>query len=214
MSQNLGNTVDALNDLKKTELFDLKEPPRLINRRLKSKRDSRKNLSCTGCNQDYNGFYSSIGNTKAIKRISRHGRKRLHNENIPIFFCSVPICYYSSNNKQAFEKHYELCYKTYHKKQDGKNRSTGIISNGFMMDNNCKLTDITVDKDCCSENNTDEYKEDGIENKDRHDSFKLANLCSSTSTNDIELAFTNRKAESMMNEGTTCKTYQIPRFDK
>ena len=192
MSQNLGSTVDAFNALKKTKLWDLKEPSRLTNRRLKSKRESRKNLFCTGCNHDCNGFSSLIANTKAIKKISRHGRKRLHNGNIPIFFCSVPMCYYSSNNKHTFEEHYELCYKTYQKKQDGKKRLTGITSNDLMMDNNCKLTDTKVDKDYCSENKTDKYNDGGIENKNPHDSFELANLCSSTLSNDIELENKNR----------------------
>ena len=212
MSQNLGNAVDALKYLNSTKLFDLNEPSRLIKGRPKSKRDPRKKLSCTGCNQDCNGFSNSIENDKAIKKVSQHGRKRLLNENIPIFFCSVPTCCFSSNVKHFFEEHYDLCYKTYQRKQDSKKESTAISPNDSTTDNNC--SDMKVYKEGCSENVTQECNEEIITNKDLHDSVELAKLCNSTLSNDAGNGDKNRNAGSIKIEGTTCKTYHLPRIAK
>ena len=184
--------------------------PQKKKRRFKSKRDSARKLSSKGCDHDCINHPRDEHN-KDLTKASPTGRKRLHNVNLKLYFCSVPSCSFSSQHKRTFVEHYGLCYKTHQEIEVSKSRSTNYKQNKNVVQLNFEIPE------------TEPFKVSAVE--------KSINSCDEVDITDINLnlaAEVDNLDDSMLpineilndNKGTdigrtidniaTCKTYELP----
>ena len=184
--------------------------PQQKKRRFKSKRDSTKKSSAKGC--DHNCInHPKDENGKDFTKAFPTGRKRLHNEDSKIYFCSVPSCSFSSQHKRAFEEHYDLCYKTHQKIEVSKTRSTNYIPSKNANQFNFEIPEPEPFGIQPVEKSINAYDEVDITDNNQNFAAEVDNLGDSMLPNN-EILDDNKGIDigRTIDDITTCKTYELP----
>jgi len=163
-----------------------------------------------------NSFSPADSNLRSLNDLKKTNkrRKRLHNECSRSFFCSVPLCRFSSEDRHKFEEHYKSCNADpkIHKTKQGIScfsQEHGDMTNVY----NPRIC-VEVQDQIWNENPTNSRKEGITPVKTCINSTLAATPCNGTLCNGTKTRSKEMGIESEIKEESTSNTVGVRSIDR